>query len=53
MGLECVWRHARKTWSWEFEDFEKEAVESWDLAMESESWFSVIEAELNFDRWKM
>ena len=23
MWLECGWRHARKRWSWEFEDFEK------------------------------
>ena len=27
MGLECGWCHAWKRWSWEFEDFEKEAVE--------------------------
>ena len=27
MGPECRWRHARKRWSWEFEDFEKESVE--------------------------
>ena len=29
MGLECGWRHAEKRWSWVFEDFEKESVESW------------------------
>ena len=23
MRLKCKWRHARKRWSWEFEDFEK------------------------------
>ena len=29
MRLESEWRHARKRWSWEFEDFEKESVGSW------------------------
>ena len=24
MGLECGWRHAQKSWSWEFEEFKKE-----------------------------
>ena len=38
MGLECGWRHARKRWSWEFEDFEKESVGSWDWTMEAENW---------------
>ena len=26
MGMECGWRHARKRWSWEFENFEKSSV---------------------------
>ena len=34
MGLEYGWRHAQKRWSWEFEDFEKESVESWIWAVE-------------------
>ena len=29
MGLGCGWRHARKKWSWEFEDFEKSQLK-WD-----------------------
>ena len=33
MGLECEWRHAQKSWSGEFEDFEKTVVE-----------FSIVEA---------
>ena len=38
MGMEYELRHARKRWSWEFEDFEKESVESWHWTMEDESW---------------
>ena len=34
MGLECGWRHARKRWSREFEDFEKESVEIGPLRQE-------------------
>ena len=51
--LECEWRHARKRWSWEDEDLEKESVEGWhwtmelsvgDLAIESKSWVFRISA---------
>ena len=28
-GLECGWRYARRRWAKEFEDFEKESVDSW------------------------
>ena len=38
MWLECGWRHVRKRWSWEFEDFEKEAVEGWHWTMQADSW---------------
>ena len=38
MGLECGWRHARKRWSREFEDFEKVSVEKWDWTMELSRW---------------
>ena len=49
MWLECEWRHAWKRWSWEFEDFEKESVENWDLAIESSSWgFGHWVEELSF-----
>ena len=32
-GMECEWRHARKRWSWEFEDFQKHV--SWELTFEN------------------
>ena len=38
MGFDCISRHARKGWSCEFEDFEKESVEGWHWTMESSSW---------------
>ena len=38
MELECEWRHTRKRWSWEFEDFDKESVGSWLWAMLADSW---------------
>ena len=38
MRLERGWRHAQKRWPWEFEDFEKESVESWYWTMEADSW---------------
>ena len=34
MGLECGWRYARKRWSWEFEDFEKESFKIGPLRRE-------------------
>ena len=43
MALECGWPHARKGWSWEFEDFDKYTVGSWDWTMESSS--------RRFDHW--
>ena len=39
---EYGWRHVRKRWSWEFEDFEKESVESWHWTVEADSWVSAI-----------
>ena len=53
MGQECGWRHARKRLSWEFEEFEKESVESWDWTMVAESWVSAIEARVGFGPLKM
>ena len=54
MGQECGWRHAQKRWSWEFEDFEKESVESWDWTVEAESGISAIGAESwDLYRWGM
>ena len=44
MGRECGWRHARKRWSWEFENLKKESVESWDWTMGADSWVSAIGA---------
>ena len=32
MWLEWEWRHTRKRWSWEFEDFEKHV--SWELSLD-------------------
>ena len=32
MRLECEYHHARKRWSWEFEDFEKHS--SWELTVD-------------------
>ena len=51
MVLECGWRHARKRWSLEFEDFEKEAVKigPWKQRIK----FLLLRQELNFDRWKI
>ena len=47
-GLECGWRHPRKKWSWEFEDFEKESVATGPF---SESWV-FRRRKLDFDHWK-
>ena len=43
MGLECGWRHARKRWSWEYEDFEEESVEKLRLDHWGESWILTVE----------
>ena len=37
MKLECEWRHARKRWSREFEDIEKESVWSWLKARQADN----------------
>ena len=44
MWLKREWRYARKRWSWEIEDFEKESVESWLWTMQADNWVSAIEA---------
>ena len=38
MGPKWGWRRARKRWSREFDDFEKESVEGRDRTMEAENW---------------
>ena len=43
MRLECEWRHARKQWSGEFEDFEKQLVWNW-LGQARDNFVSAIVA---------
>ena len=56
MRLECGWRHARKRWSWEFEDFEKEQLRLDHGERElsfyhwGESWIWAVENVVRFFR---
>ena len=68
MGLECGWRHARKRWSWECEDFEKSQLrlehggrelsfchwdESWSLTVERRSWIFRISTDRDLKHQKI
>ena len=59
MGLECGWCHARKRWSWEYEDFEKRVVKlildhgGWEVEFrpleQRVEFFGSLPAEMNWD----
>ena len=42
MELDYGWLHARKRWSWDFEDFEKESFESLGWSIEARVGYSAI-----------